>query len=184
MANRAGTPAWQWVSPGDVQYFSQSDCPVCWHCCHTFTGHAHPLPTAYDAKKRQYTLEGCFCGWGCVKAHNLEVNGAKYIHREVCMHIARLMSQTSAPECDAAPARTALRMFGGPLDIDRFRSTSRSESCAVAVDKSAHRPQPARATTSLATQPTHPTQSGARAGGKRARADGMRLEQLGFIKRA
>ena len=90
------------------------------------------------------------------------------------MHIARLMAVTAAVDCDAAPPRTALRLFGGHLDLDAFRSTTRdASSAAIASAGEAAQGECA------ATAPPKPR-------GTRPRgADGghMRLEQLGFVKR-
>ena len=166
---------------------------VCWHCCSPFDGPIHPMPVAFDARKRFYTFVGCFCGWSCVKGHNLEVNAGKYVHREVCMHIARLMTQTGAPDCAAAPPRTCLSMFGGHLRIEQFRGSSRSSACAPPP---AGRAPPVLGLglgrglgdrTSTASRGGGQGGQGGRAGIKRGRAPEnghMRLEQLGFVSRA
>ena len=170
----AGASIWQWHPATDTSpaYFVPPPPGLaCWHCCHPFAAAVHPLPTAYDGRRKLYTFAGCFCGWGCVKAHNLEVNGAKYVHREICMHISRLMAHTSAPECAAAPPRTALALFGGPLAIAQFRARGASTSTLQGV----------RAPNPPAAEPTlHPSRA-PRAPTKRGRGpESVSLEQLGF----
>ena len=131
------------------------------------------MPTAYDTRRRAYIFEGCFCGWSCVKGHNLEVNGGKYVHREICMHIARVMAQTKATECAAAPPRTALRMFGGTMELAVFRG-GRTVSAAVVKP---------------VTRGPAVSSRGGRTGSSSKRGRGpegghVRLDQLGFITKA
>ena len=192
--SEGGGTRWQWtVAPQTegVQYFSPAPrvgrSAVCWHCCSPFSGVVHPLPTSYDARKKAYLFVGCFCGWGCVKGYNLEVNGGKYVHREICMHIARLMAHTGAGDCAAAPPRINLRMFGGRLELQDFRSACRSVTCAAEV----HGSRPAVTEPPPGTgAPANAGGRGGRSGAKRGRVGGggggaqhMRLDQLGFTTR-
>lgn len=183
----AGEESWQWTvaprSKGTV-YFAVGAGAACWHCCSPFPGVVHPLPTAYDARRRAYTFVGCFCSWSCVKGHNLEVNGGKYVHREICMHIARLMVHTADSvdtggmdvSARAAPVRTSLEMFGGPLSLEQFRKGSAAPA-----------PAPAPSATPLASG-VGKVKSEARAvvqkrGREALGTSNMSLAQLGFVSR-
>ena len=94
---------------------------VCWHCCSAFEGQARPLPTDYDSNKRVYTYVGFFCSWACAKGYNLQENASTYQYGHICNLLSRVMQELRAPECDPAPPRNLLKMFGGTMSIKSFR---------------------------------------------------------------
>eukprot|EP00899_Mesostigma_viride_P000501 jgi/Mesvir1/10451/Mv12082-RA.1 len=102
----------------------------CWWCCHPFDGVPFPLPTRMTRHDTAFCVTGCFCSPNCAKAYNLKEGGAC---RDLRNHYLFIMAQrlwraesrpSSFPGVIAAPPRQCLKMFGGHMDVDEFRSSS------------------------------------------------------------
>ena len=98
----------------------------CWWCCHQFEGTPCTLPTKYDQLRKRFTFMGIFCSWNCVKAYNINMNDHKKFERcsIITLLIKQLYSMTDAICIKSAPPRQTLKMFGGYLDINQFRSNA------------------------------------------------------------
>lgn len=111
---------------------------VCWHCCHPFDNPPLGMPVQYDPLTDHITLRGCFCTLDCCKAHMKDdARGGPdrqslWLLELVAMRLRAKMRAAghSIPEgasyrgVRCAPPRTALKMFGGFLDIEQFRKGS------------------------------------------------------------
>ena len=94
---------------------------VCWHCCHNFDGVGFRLPRAYDPNERLYHVYGWFCSANCSKAYILEHSN---FDRGYQMNVfVRMLREVYGIESGIveSPPRIALKMFGGPFDIETFR---------------------------------------------------------------
>ena len=98
----------------------------CWWCCHTFTNCPCTLPTKYDPLRKRFQFVGLFCSWNCTKAYNFERNDHRKYERSqlITLLIQQLYGITNAINIKAAPPKQTLKMFGGYLDIQEFRSTN------------------------------------------------------------
>ncbi|KAF6252715.1 hypothetical protein COO60DRAFT_1643845 [Scenedesmus sp. NREL 46B-D3] len=80
-----------------------------------------PVPTYYNAKQKRWKVAGTFCSWSCAKAHMLDKP-----RFQLASMLPLLRKHATGREIGeglkAAPPRTALRMFGGPLSIEEFRA--------------------------------------------------------------
>ena len=97
----------------------------CWWCCHTFPGPSLHYPYRYDDRTKKYMTTGHFCSWECIKAYALDENTAR--SGEIQMIIALMRKHSNGNKyvpCRPAPKRPTLKMFGGTLTIDEFRSGS------------------------------------------------------------
>lgn len=94
----------------------------CWWCCHQFSGIPRFIPTKYDVMRNRYKITGNFCGWSCARSFML--NDTSYtISNRVSMldgMIAKIHGRTM--RINQAPPRSALKVFGGTMTIDEFRS--------------------------------------------------------------
>lgn len=111
---------------------------VCWHCCHPFDNPPLGMPARYDPLTDHVVLRGCFCTLDCCKAHMKDDprggpdRQSLWLLELVAMRLRAKMraSGRSIPEgasyrgVRCAPPRTALKMFGGFLDIAQFREGS------------------------------------------------------------
>lgn len=97
------------------------DGTVCWHCCHGFDTPGVRLPRLFDPNKQTYHVYGWYCSPGCAKAYILE---HATFDRGYQMNIfVRMLREVYRIDdtVNEAPPRVALRMFGGPFDIESFR---------------------------------------------------------------
>lgn len=95
---------------------------VCWHCCHAFEGSGFRLPRSYDASEKIYHVFGCYCSANCAKAYILEHST---FDRGYQMNVfVRMLREVYGIDTSVieAPPRISLKMFGGPFDIDTFRT--------------------------------------------------------------
>jgi hypothetical protein len=97
----------------------------CWWCCHQFKGSPCTLPTSYDSLRKRFKFVGIFCSWNCTKAYNNDRNDCvKYQRSEyITLIVQQLHGLPRALGIKASPPRQTLKMFGGYLDIDEFRSS-------------------------------------------------------------
>lgn len=105
---------------GDVsEQLKQS---VCWHCCHPFETDGFRLPRSYDPSERTYQVFGWFCSANCCKAYILEHST---FDRGYQMNIfVRMLREVYGIQDTIveAPPRISLKLFGGPFDIESFRT--------------------------------------------------------------
>ena len=90
---------------------------LCWHCAHAFDTPPVPRPVGFDPRLRRFTVQGCYCSWGCAAAECKGVQQTGYLtslHRQVC---------GSDRTIRCAPPRCMLRAFGGPMGIEEYRSS-------------------------------------------------------------
>lgn len=95
----------------------------CWHCCHPFEGEPLKLPYKYDELRNKFSTAGYFCSWGCMKTYNLVKNGVNRggIIAANIVVMRKKMFGIVGP-IKAAPDSHALKVFGGTLSIEEFRS--------------------------------------------------------------
>jgi len=97
---------------------------LCWHCCYQFEGPGFRLPRFFDPSEKTYHVYGWFCSANCAKAYILEHST---FDRGYQMNVfVRMLREvygimTSITE---SPPRLALKQFGGPFDIQSFRTQS------------------------------------------------------------
>lgn len=100
----------------------KKECIVCWHCCHSFDGAGFKLPRSYDATEKMYHVYGWFCSANCCKAYILEHST---FDRGYQMNVFVRMLREIYDIHEAiveSPPRISLKMFGGPFDIETFRT--------------------------------------------------------------
>lgn len=99
-----------------------SSTSVCCHwCCHRFEGPPFGLPV--KLVDDVFHVIGCFCSLECVVAQNYASNDNMdevWERQNLCNLLAKKLELPSPVK--PAPNRLVLKMFGGMLDIDEFRS--------------------------------------------------------------
>lgn len=98
---------------------------ACYWCCHRFDNSPYGIPVSYN--NDAFEVFGCFCSLECAAAYNFKNNDAIdevwERHNLINLLARRLNIQR---RIKPAPDRLALKMFGGFLDIDSFRTYSQS----------------------------------------------------------
>lgn len=93
----------------------------CFWCCHPFDHRPVGLPVRHVERKERFFLEGVFCSWACVNAENRSRADFRMVQRSGMIYeLARRWHGVRATR--TAPPRLALKMFGGPMTIEEFRS--------------------------------------------------------------
>ena len=98
---------------------------VCFWCCHTFHSTPFGVPTKYIDGK--FHVFGCLCSLECTSAYNFYSTEIKHDPWEA-YNLINLLAR-KIQYCDLvkmAPPRHALKMFGGYMEIDEFRSHCKS----------------------------------------------------------
>jgi len=94
----------------------------CWWCCHSFKNRPAYLTTRYDDKRDRFYVKGNFCSWNCVKAYNHDKKDNKMPYRAMCTALLVKKLHGRMQDIKSAPPRETLKVFGGNLSIQEFRS--------------------------------------------------------------
>jgi hypothetical protein len=96
----------------------------CWWCCHPFDTQPIPCPINYDKIHDRFEVKGVFCSIGCCAAYSVE-NYKSLTH--VYTFNKRILKETDHDTISSfktAPSKTVLKVFGGHMSIEEFRSYS------------------------------------------------------------
>lgn len=97
----------------------------CWWCCHQFDTVPIGLPVDYDIKQGKFRVKGVFCSFACMTTYKDEC--CKHVHEHLIKYLHSKLTATPLDTViDRAPPRQALKMFGGELSIDEFRSSTKA----------------------------------------------------------
>jgi hypothetical protein len=113
----------------DIPEFNLGE-SVCWWCCHEIPDEPLRLPYKYDPMKDKFSIMGAFCSWGCMKTFNLDRNGVNHggiVCQNILLMRKKLCGTRYSLGIQCAPNRFALKMFGGQLTIEEFRTFGSSE---------------------------------------------------------
>ncbi len=106
---------------GNNSHTKPKDC-VCWHCCHPYEAEGFRIPRLFDPSESVYHVYGWYCSANCAKAYILEHST---FDRGYQMNIfVRMLRDVYGidRQINEAPPRLSLKMFGGPFDIENFRT--------------------------------------------------------------
>lgn len=92
---------------------------ACHWCCHPFDG--PPCAAPERVVGGNYEVFGCFCSFNCALSYVLDMRDERVLERVALLHAMRRKAGGEAGEIKPAPRRETLKMFGGCLDITKFR---------------------------------------------------------------
>lgn len=105
----------------------------CWWCVRAFGGGdiRYPIPYEYDERANKYFTYGSFCTASCAKAFLLSSDAYSRSRSQAILDNFRRMLATHYAisrrvPVYAAPPRTSLAMFGGPLTHEEFHAIARA----------------------------------------------------------
>lgn len=95
---------------------------LCWHCCHDYEGEGYRVPRIFDTMQNLYHVYGWFCSPNCAKTYIIE-NSSFDRGYQMNIFIRMLRDVYDINHMiQESPPRLSLQIFGGPFDIERFRS--------------------------------------------------------------
>ena len=100
--------------------------PCCWHCCEPIdpSQPAYSAPKCLDGTTGEYHVYGLFCTLSCVKAFILSQTHFDRWHQLNVFH--KMVNEIyGVTEVVAAPERTSLQKFGGPMSMESFMNQPR-----------------------------------------------------------
>lgn len=92
----------------------------CWWCCHEIPGDVYHMPFKFENGK--FHTCGQFCSWGCVKSYNIYSGSPRVGQISDLITLFRKRMYGKITHVQAAPPRFSLKIFGGKLTIEQFRS--------------------------------------------------------------
>lgn len=104
---------------------------ACFWCTHTFTTQPCIIPERED--KGLWRVYGNFCCPECAVSYLLNETMDPHVRWERMALLHRLYDPQGLSRVFPAPAREALKVFGGPLTIESFRSTIRAGKVRVDI---------------------------------------------------
>lgn len=111
----------------EVQIFKdklpQSTDIWCWWCCHSFDSIPVAMPYEYNITRDSFVLVGTFCSLSCCKSYILE---SPHYNKPIIIANLKMLSKRMGlnykDRITPAPPRQLLKVFGGYLDIDEYRT--------------------------------------------------------------
>lgn len=100
----------------------------CWYCCHAFDTLPIPGVERYDERRDRFTVFGVFCSWSCAKSYLVNSTRDFSLKTEMLAFLKKRVTGAIGSGIKTAPERSLLRMFGGTMEIDEFRSHCDSAS--------------------------------------------------------
>ena len=94
----------------------------CWWCCHTFSNDSLRLPIRKNADA-SYDCVGLFCSPECTCSYIMD-SGSRFGERWKQYELLHEMIKVNK-KIEAAPNRELLKVFGGHLSIEEFRSNNK-----------------------------------------------------------
>jgi len=97
----------------------------CWWCCHPFEGTPLNMPLSYDDRRNSFRTTGNFCSWSCMKTFALDKYGCgkgSMVTSNMVMMRRRMYGKKALDGVKPAPWRYRLKVFGGDMTIEEFRS--------------------------------------------------------------
>jgi hypothetical protein len=100
---------------------------VCWNCCHKFNNIVYGVPLKYI--NNIFYVYGDFCSLECCCRYSLEnFNKSHEIISLINLFNNKLRDDGSVENIEIAPNKLLLKMFGGSLTIDEYRSNFKNNN--------------------------------------------------------
>jgi hypothetical protein len=104
---------------------------ACYWCCHTFTNRPVVLPTRDTGE--YLIVTGNFCCPECAVSYLFDMRQDSHTRWEQLALLYRVYSDACNGKIHPAPPRTSLKLFGGPLSIQEYRSIITSHKIRIDI---------------------------------------------------
>ena len=102
---------------------------ACFWCCHTFDNKPIILPVRDQGEYIQ--VSGNYCSPECAMSHLFDVHQDSYARWEQLSLLNRLYGQAVGGPIKPAPPKQILKLFGGPMTIEAYRTLVRQGTLRV-----------------------------------------------------
>jgi hypothetical protein len=121
----------QFKDSSDIKQIpSQSDA-ACFWCCHSFTHRPVVLPIRDTGEYLE--VSGNYCSPECAVAYLFDMRQDSHTRWEQLALLYRIYGEACQGTIHPAPPRTSLRLFGGSLSIEEYRTLIHSHKVRVDV---------------------------------------------------
>jgi hypothetical protein len=121
----------QYKDSSDMKAIPAKSDSACFWCCHTFNNRPVVLPLRDQGKYLQ--VFGNFCCPECATAYLFDMRQDSHTRWEQLALLYRLYSDACGGKLHPAPSKNALKLFGGSLTIEDYRSLIRSYKVRIDV---------------------------------------------------
>jgi hypothetical protein len=129
--NMKSTLLIQFKNSSEVRKIPESSDSACFWCCHAFSNRPVVLPIRDTG---EYLLVmGNFCCPECAMSYLFDIHQDAHTRWEQLALLYRVYSDSCNGKISPAPPRTILKLFGGNLTIQEYRSLIRSQKVRVDV---------------------------------------------------
>ena len=108
----------QFQTSEEVRTIPESTTVACFWCCHTF--HWRPVVLPVRDQGEYLQVQGNYCSPECAMSYLFDTNQDSYARWEQLSLLNRVYSIDKAIK--PAPPRQVLKLFGGPMSIEEYRS--------------------------------------------------------------
>lgn len=111
---------------------SDNNVTCCYWCCHPIDYTRVSLPIRYDSITETFTTMGNFCSYECAAAYNFSEHQGTDRMWEIHSWLEFISERAgNCAPLRPAPSRYTLKMFGGQLSIQEFRTVHKTMSRLV-----------------------------------------------------
>jgi hypothetical protein len=121
----------QFKDSSDVKQLPQHSDAACFWCCHTFTHRPVVLPIRDTGEHLLVT--GNFCSPECATSYLFDMRQDSHTRWEQFALLHRVYGDACHGTIYPAPARNALKLFGGSLSIQEYRALIHSHKVRVDI---------------------------------------------------
>jgi hypothetical protein len=121
----------QFKDSSEVKTIPQTSDSACFWCCHTFSNRPVVLPIRDTGHYLQVT--GNFCSPECACVYLFDIRQDAHTRWEQLALLYRLYGEACSGKIHPAPSRNVLKLFGGNLSIQEYRSLLRSQKVRIDI---------------------------------------------------
>lgn len=129
--NMKSTLLIQFKNSSEVRKIPETSDSACFWCCHSFSNRPVVLPIRDTGE--YLIVTGNFCSPECAMSYLFDIHQDAHTRWEQLALLYRVYADSCNGKISPAPPRTILKLFGGNLTIQEYRSLIRSQKVRVDV---------------------------------------------------
>ena len=110
-------------SNSEIKFDRLTNKSVCWNCCHNINNNCISQPVKFE--NVVFSSIGNFCSYACICRYIVDSNESSeniFSKLSILNLFVNMKSKVPGITVTPAPPRLALKMFGGPMDIEEYRN--------------------------------------------------------------
>lgn len=129
--NLKGTMLVQFKASSEIKQIPLKSDAACFWCCHSFTRRPVILPIRDTGEYIE--VMGNFCSPECAAAYLFDIRQDSHTRWEQLSLLYRIYGSCCNGNIHPAPSRMTLRLFGGSLSIEEYRTLLQSQKILIDV---------------------------------------------------